>query len=61
METWTSPLSRKFHERRVASTKSGIERFYKVWQKLDLKKINNAMDHYPEALKDLHRRRATNY
>jgi hypothetical protein len=52
-ETWTSPLRRKFHERRCASEAAGVQRFYKVFNNLQAEEINKTVDAYPAWLHKL--------
>ncbi|KAF2627916.1 hypothetical protein BU25DRAFT_468103 [Macroventuria anomochaeta] len=49
-ETWTSQLRRAFYERSCPSEAAGIARFYKVWDQLSVKKINNTVDGYRNRL-----------
>jgi hypothetical protein len=41
-------LRRKFTNRRVASARAGIKRFYKVWEEINQERVNQAVDAYPK-------------
>jgi hypothetical protein len=50
METWVHSLRKRFTARRVETAEAGIERFYRVWRKLDQQKVNKTIDNYPRRL-----------
>jgi hypothetical protein len=53
METWVSPIRRKFYSRKCSNEKQGVKRFYEVLKNLDQDKINRTIDAYPKRLKDI--------
>jgi DDE superfamily endonuclease len=53
METWVSPLRRKFHARRTASKVADLKRFEKCFEELNQNKINNCVEHYRARLHDI--------
>jgi hypothetical protein len=52
METWVHPLRKRFTARRVETAEAGIQRFYRVWRKLDQEKVNKTIDAYPKRLSE---------
>ena len=53
METWVSPIRRKFYYQYCESERQGVRRFYDVWEKLDRKKINKTVNNYPTRLQEI--------
>jgi hypothetical protein len=53
METWVSPLCRKFFSRKCTTVEQGVKRFYTVLKELKPERINRTIDPYPNRLKKI--------
>lgn len=64
METWVSPLRRNFFKRKCTTEAAGIKRFYRVWDELDVEKINSTVNSYPfrmRKVRDVYLGKASKY
>ncbi|KAF2820806.1 hypothetical protein CC86DRAFT_411629 [Ophiobolus disseminans] len=50
IETWVSPLRRKFFSKKCTTEEQGVKQFYTVFKELKPERINGTIDAYPNRL-----------